>query len=223
MTGEAVANFASVAVKAVQSWSAYVVPAGALIAVFGGKRTTAALERWRDAFWSTVTRPFTADIRSAAALAEFRAATKARMDEILAELRPNGGTSIRDAIGRVEERQIWQAGRTDLIMLALAEASAVYETDNFGQCIWVSPAYCKITGRTLEECLGWGWVVVIHPDDAARVRVEWASAVEDRRPFGMHYRMVHADGHPFNVHSVASPRMIGSKLLGWSGLVTVEH
>lgn len=216
------AGAASDLLKLLQDWSALALAVAAILSIVFGKSVRVALSKWRDDVLEAAFRPFTTVEADRRSLAEFRKQSVERWEAILAELRPNGGTSLKDAISRIEERQVWQWGRTDLIMHAMADAAAVYETDHTGHCVWVSPAYCRVTGRTLEECLGLGWVVVIHPDDAIRVRTEWESAVADHRPFGMHYRMVHADGHPFKVHSVASPRTIGARLLGWSGLVTVE-
>lgn len=211
MSGTIVADV----LKFVQDWSAFGIAGAALIVLLAGKGPLTALGVWRDAVASAIAYPFLAGVRA-----------EKLSRAIMAEVRPNGGSSLRDAITRIEEFQVRMGGRVDLVMLAMDQAAAVYETDPDGHCYWASPAYQQITGRSLAELNGWGWSVVIYPEDTDRVRVEWERSVLDRRSFNMKFRMIHADGHVFSVHSVASPLWIGeglnARIIGWSGLVTVE-
>lgn len=209
--------------EALSNWSGYVVAATALLAVIGGKRTTAAMARWRDAFWGAVTSPFTAGLRSAAELEEFRQKSTARMEEILAELRPNGGASLRDSIIRIEAQNVIALGRIDLVMHSLGDAIAAYETDNQGLCVWASPAYCALVGRPASDLLGWGWILTLHQEDSDHVRDCWRSSVEDRRAFEMRFRMVRPDGAHLPVLSRATPLFAGSRLIGWSGMMKAEQ
>ena len=209
--------------EALNNWSGYVVAATALIAVIGGKRTTAVIARWRDAFWCAVTSPFTAGPRSAAALEDFRAKSTARMDAILAELRPNGGASLRDSITRIEAQNAVALGRIDIVMVALGDQVAAYETDHAGLCVCTSPAYCDLVGRPAADLLGWGWIVALHHDDADHVRDCWRSSVDDRRAFEMRFRLVRPDGTPVPVLSRATPLFAGHRLIGWSGLMKAEE
>ena len=213
----------SAAGEAANNWSGYIVAAGALLAVIGGKRTTGALARWRDAFWGALTAPWSNGPKSTAALEEFRAKATARMDAILAELRPNGGGSLRDAISRIETQNAVALGRIDLVMIAMGDQVAGYETDAAGLCVWTSPAYCALVGRAAHELLGWGWIVGLHHDDADHVRDGWRSSVEDRRTFEQRFRMVRPDGLVVPVISRATPILAGARLVGWSGLVRIDR
>lgn len=194
-----------------KEWSALAVALIALMAIMGGKTPMGAIARWRDSVLRAIFHPFLAGARAEGAI-----------KEVLAELRENGGSSLKDAVVRIEERQVRLGGRVDLVMLALDDAAAVYETGPDGHCVWASPAYQRIVGRTLEELHGWGWTIVLHQDDADRVRQEWRLVIEERRSFAMHFRMVHSNGHTFRVYSTANPLMMGAKVIGWSGLVTLE-
>lgn len=198
-------------VNFLKDWSALAVALVALLAIMGGKKPMGAIGRWRDSVLGAVFRPVLAGMRA-----------ENGIKEVLAELRTNGGSSLKDAITRIEEFQVRMGGRVDLVMLAMDDAAAVYETDHQGHCHWASPAYQRITGRTNAELNGWGWSIVLHDDDAERVRAAWRLAVEERRGFSLKFRMVHVDGHVFLVHSVATPLWIGDRIIGWSGLVTVE-
>lgn len=194
-----------------KEWSTLAVAIVALFTILGGKTPLGALGRWRDSIFGAIFRPLLAGARA-----------ENGIKEILAELRTNGGSSLKDAITRIEEFQVRMGGRVDLVMLAMADAAAVYEADADGHLHWASPAYQRITGRSIAELNGWGWSIVIHDEDADRVRAAWRVAVEERRGFSMNYRMVHLDGDVFKVHSVATPLYINDRIIGWSGLVTVE-
>lgn len=43
----------------------------------------------------------------------------------------------------------------------------VFRTDARGQWIFLNPAWQKLTGYTVEECLGWSTTALLHPDDKA--------------------------------------------------------
>ena len=211
MPRETVSEVALGAVDWLNHWSGALVSVGVLCAVFFGKGAAPALGRWRDSVFSALWRPFSAGSR-AEALAR----------EVLAELRPNGGLSLRDAIVRVEERQVRFQARMGFVLHEVGEGVATWETDAEGLCIWVSPAYAKMCGRPFDELKGWGWIVAIHHEDVDGVRQDWRLAVEERRPFERHLRVVHAEGSVLSVLSRAVPLAASGKLIGWSGFMEVE-
>lgn len=182
----------------------------ALLVLFGGKRPLAALGRWRDAVVAAMFHPLMAGARA-----------EKLGEAILAEITTNGGSSLKDAINRIEEGLIRQGGRINLL-LTMDDAAAVFETDGSGLCIWVSPAYLRLTGRPMDEILGWGWVTTIHKDDIDHVRQDWRSAVEERRAFVGRFRMIRPDGHVIRVQSAARTLEVGDRVVGWVGVVTAE-
>ena len=102
--------------------------------------------------------------------------------QIIAELKPNGGSSLRDAVNMIRAHQRARDNTT--------EHYGVFETDKNGLCVSVNWQYLRMTGRNLEEVKGNGWVNCIHPEDRVRVREEWAKCVQDNRDFEMKYRMI---------------------------------
>lgn len=112
---------------------------------------------------------------------------------LLSEIRPNGGSSLRDAINRIEHRQIRLDERAKAMMHE--EDKAMFETDQEGNCIWVNRKYMALTGRTMEDLAGHGWVNAIHPEDRDRVSKEWYRAVKENRTYAMTQRMVTPDGY----------------------------
>ncbi len=68
-----------------------------------------------------------------------------------------------------------------------------------GQVVWVttptgkiaedSPEWRRITGQTVDEYLGSGWLDAIHPEDRERVEREWLDCVDTGKVFDSRYRV----------------------------------
>lgn len=140
---------------------------------------------------------------------------------LLAELRPNGGQSIRDVVNRIENHQIRLDERSKAIMQENSVV-AIFETDEIGQCIWVNRKYQRVAGRSLDEVRGYGWVNSIHPDDRAMVEQEWERCVKEKRQFSMNYRMITPDGKISYVKCVSHRMSNGRDTLGYIGMITVQ-
>ena len=78
---------------------------------------------------------------------------------------------------------------------ALVEASTlmVWRTDRDGM-IEDMPVWRELTGQTLEEVRGAGWVNAIHPEDAPLTGARWRAAVASRAPYESQYRLRMNDG-----------------------------
>jgi PAS domain S-box-containing protein len=68
----------------------------------------------------------------------------------------------------------------------------VWRAVDGGQWTWASPQWTSFTGQEEEDSHGYGWLDPVHPDDRARVREIWASAIE-RGEFHADYRLCHAE------------------------------
>ena len=124
--------------------------------------------------------------------------------ELLAEIRPNGGSSLRDAIDRIEKIQVAQNNRQRVI-LSLSQ-DAYFETDAHGACVYVNHRWEELTGITAAESRGAGWSHGIHEDDRLRVLEEWHAAVSDQRPFRQRFRyenVVTGEVTPVYVRAIA--------------------
>ena len=132
--------------------------------------------------------------------------------EVVKELKPNGGSSLRDAVNLIVAKQRARDNTT--------EQYGVFETDKNGGCTHCNLQYLRMTGRTQEEVIGNGWVNCIYPEDRAYVREQWAEAVQDNRDFEMQYRMVNADGEPFEVigRAVVMKDQLG-RAIGYYGTI----
>ena len=142
------------------------------------------------------------------------------IDAILKELRPNGGSSLKDQIYRIENN----IDILDVKVAAVALATNVgyWKSDANGKAIEVGRYLCSILGRTEAEIKGSNWVTIIHPNDREAVKSEWDSAVEDGRDFEMVYRFVKPDGSIQKVKGSAHAMFKDDKLIGFFGTLIKE-
>ena len=78
--------------------------------------------------------------------------------------------------------------------LANAAPVGIFRTDLSGNCLYVNPVWCQMTGMTEQEAKGQGWIEAVHPEDRHRVVVEWYRALQDNLPCACEYRFKSPDG-----------------------------
>jgi PAS domain S-box-containing protein len=71
---------------------------------------------------------------------------------------------------------------------------AIWMSENDGSCSYLNQGWLQLTGRSLEQDLGVGWLENIHPDDRPSCMETYTHAFEGRRPFSMEYRVRRHDG-----------------------------
>ena len=74
---------------------------------------------------------------------------------IIADLRPNSGSSLRDAVDRIEERLVTME-RTNEVMYQDGPI-ALFRCTPDGRNTDVNRTYCRFLKCTKEELLGYGW------------------------------------------------------------------
>jgi PAS domain S-box-containing protein len=118
----------------------------------------------------------------------FGSNTKAQWDKVVSELTPNGGSSIKDAIGRIETRQLIEVQ----VRKALSNdsLSGVWEMDAEGKMTYANRTYQRIVGSSYEDLDGWGWTNSIHKDDRTTVVNEVRTALEQHRELNVQFRVV---------------------------------
>jgi PAS domain S-box-containing protein len=101
------------------------------------------------------------------------------------------------------EQQLQEQERRTAALMQLAPVG-IYNTDQSGRCLYVNEAWCSITGLSLSDALGIGWVRSLHPDDLDAVRLEWRRFIADGGPFHLGFRFLAPDGAVRHVISRAS-------------------
>ena len=125
------------------------------------------------------------------------------LDDIRKEIKPNGGSSLRDSIDRIENSINMSALMNDAQMTALGVA--YWRADGRGRWEHVSQDLCRIVGVTETEMLGSNWLSLIHEDDREEVTLEWKAAVRGMRKATFECNLVRPSGRMIRVKAVASP------------------
>lgn len=77
--------------------------------------------------------------------------------------------------------------------LVVATAQVVWSTNPQGE-VEDMPMWRTITGQSIEEVRGWGWLQAVHPEDRERTQAVWSDAVRTRTLYNVEYRVRRWDG-----------------------------
>ena len=103
----------------------------------------------------------------------------------------------------------------------LAVEGIIWTKNSNGEMIGEQPGWTKLTGQCFEEYQGYGWIKVVHPDDAKPTLEAWNNAVEKRSTFEFEHRLkTKQDGwRIFSVKAVPAFDENGD-ILQWIGVHT---
>lgn len=143
--------------------------------------------------------------------------------KISEEHRPNGGSTMRDAIDRIEKRLIITEQR-ERIVLNKANLH-LFECDGAGKCIWANHSFLNLVGRDFEEVSGRGWENFVHPDDRERIIDEFKIANDHLRDAEANYRIVNKETRREIRVSSHANIMLNSKneIIGWMKEIKLVH
>lgn len=136
------------------------------------------------------------------------------------EFKPNGGSSLRDAINRIETKLLIEQNARRAMSMGMDVG--MFESDGQGMCTWVNQYYTNLSGLTIDEAKNFGWVTGIYEEDRERVVEEWTAAVKQKRIFKLDYGMFNARTAEYaTVHCVAFPiATVKQEIIGFVGIVT---
>jgi PAS domain S-box-containing protein len=145
------------------------------------------------------------------------------LEKMHEEFKPNGGSSLRDAINRIETKLLIEQHARRAVSMAMDVG--IFETDGEGLCTWVNQYYSNITGLTTEEAKNFGWVNGIFEDDRDRVVEEWESAVKQKRIFKLEFGMLNSRTSEYNlVQCTAFPiTTVKNEVIGFIGIVAKRN
>jgi PAS domain S-box-containing protein len=89
-------------------------------------------------------------------------------------------------------------------MLTELAPVGIFLSDAQGDCLFVNPKWCELSGLSVEEAKGKGWQRAVHPEDRERVVGEGHSAGQARKAFEMEFRFLRRDQDISFVHCTAS-------------------
>lgn len=96
-----------------------------------------------------------------------------------------------------------------------------FVTDAEGRCRYVNEAYAAMSGLSLEQCDGQGWLSAIHPDDRDRIFDEWHAATRLGRPMRTEFRFLRPDASiTWGIAQSAPQRDASGRTVGYIGAIT---
>lgn len=132
---------------------------------------------------------------------------------IVKEFKPNGGSSLRDVVNRI---QIAQEKKTLLLYTLLLDYEhGIFECDAAGICIWANLKMNQVAGTNM---LGADWIGAIAPQQRNEFRAEWLASLVDKRTLVSNVEFVHEDGDRVKVNCKIRPmRGASGEVIGWLG------
>ena len=161
-----------------------------------------------------VLRPFAGSIRR-------YVHTIMKIDDIYDQLHTNGGSSLRDAVNRIENGLLAVEQKQNAYLLDAIHG--VYEADAKGNWIGVNRTFCRMLGRTESECLGSAWMNSVHEDDRDYVVEGWQNSIRHGIEFNMNFNMIHSNDSTIPVTVIATPmKNRNGIVIGYLGAVEDE-
>ena len=97
----------------------------------------------------------------------------------------------------------------------------VWVADAEGKVIWFNENWPRVTGTTLSENLGDGWLQVIHPEDRISTALNWKDNIDFGAGVAAEYRLRMSDGsYRWHVARAIAIRDEAGKIIRWVGTTT---
>jgi len=142
---------------------------------------------------------------------------------------------IKDVFKPLTYRQKFEIARNDAIKtseevklkeikyqtLTNISPVGIFHTRADGYTTFVNPKWCDISGLTMDEALGYGWMKAVHADDIEQVKSEWKLATVQKRISETEYRFLLNDGSIKWVLGRAVPEFDNqNQIIGYVGTIT---
>ncbi len=97
----------------------------------------------------------------------------------------------------------------------------IFQTDANGKTTYVNQTWCKISGLSVEEALGDGWLKAVHPEDKEKVDERWQLNTQKQMASMADYRFIRPDGSVVWVIGQAVPELNSeNEIIGYVGTIT---
>ncbi len=97
----------------------------------------------------------------------------------------------------------------------------IFHTRSDGYTTFVNPKWSEISGLSMNEALGDGWIKAVHPDDIEEIKNEWKLATIENRTSETQYRFLLSDGSTKWVLGRAVPEINeNNQIIGYVGTIT---
>ncbi len=109
-------------------------------------------------------------------------------------------------------------------LLAESLPCIVHMSDAEGKTLYVNPPTTGYSGLSLEACLGFGWAMMLHPQDRNPGLERWRESMETDRNFETEFRLRRHDGvYRWHLGRAVPLRGADGQITGWVGTTTDIH
>lgn len=106
---------------------------------------------------------------------------------------------------------------------ANAPAEFHWSTLADGTTDWLCPSFQAYFNLSVRDAGEWGWLVIIHPEDAANMHAQWEKAVRTGDPYKAKARFrCYDDRYRWTVNRAVPVRDSSGKIVKWNGTTKVE-
>jgi PAS domain S-box-containing protein len=120
----------------------------------------------------------------------------------MAELEQSRAEVERQVLERTRELAV---SETRFRMLASSAPIGIYASDAAGEIVFANPRWSELSGLTIAETLGMGFVSAVHPDDLDGLKAAREATLEQQEPFHHSFRLLRRDGEVVWVNVRAAP------------------
>ena len=160
-----------------------------IVIIIGGSFCTATLAYW--AVWKKIIKPqfikreeekkakvdeINGIIKNQQIFFENIESMTKQLVEISAELKPNGGSSMKDILVKTHSNVKYILSERDAEFQL--SKNAMFRNNGEGYCIAVNKMLTDLFGATEQQMLGLGWVNFIIESDRSRVKSEWENITD---------------------------------------------
>ena len=154
--------------------------------------------------------------------------TSAILQKIEKEFKPNGGSSLRDAINNIDGKLNNLSKKVQMI-----QANSDMMSDTLNMCRWAanSKGYINFVNRPLrrligavdnDSCLGEAWFNnIVALEDRTQVRLEWTEVIESGTEYHHEYHIMNIQNNKkIKISSHAKVILDDTgKVQGWTGVI----
>jgi PAS domain S-box-containing protein len=111
-----------------------------------------------------------------------------------------------------ESQQLFQT-------LTMMSPVGIFRTRTDGYTTYVNPKWTQLSGLSLDQAQGDGWLIAVHKDDRERVISQWKQKANLGLQSETEYRFLKPDGSEVWVMGYALPEMDGNEIIGYIGTI----
>jgi two-component system cell cycle sensor histidine kinase/response regulator CckA len=112
---------------------------------------------------------------------------------------------VRDISERIQTESELRASEERFRAVANHAPVGIFQTDMEGGCTYVNERWSEITGLSMEQARGHGWLSALHSEDLATVAEHWNKLTLQGQLFELEYRFVRPDQDELWVAGQAMP------------------